>query len=127
VDCTGEILDKWNEGDSLWVKVKVSSEYLKFIVPKGFISVDGTSLTICDVRDHDSDDQNSDANNMNGWFTFMLISHTQQNVIIPSKGIGDLVNLEVDVLAKMVEKSLIALTDKLERRVSNIESSMRGS
>jgi len=59
---------------------------MKYIVPKGFIAVDGTSLTICDVNQNEN------------WFTFMLVSHTQQKVIIPKKSIGDFVNIEVKIL-----------------------------
>ena len=101
VDCTGTIMDKWKEGDSLWIKVKVNSDMMKYIVPKGFICIDGTSLTICDVDKKES------------WFTFMLISHTQQNVIIPKKEIGSKLNIEVDVLAKMVEQSLQGLYEEI--------------
>ena len=64
VDCTGTILDKWSDGDSLFVKVQVPAQYLKYIVSKGFVAVDGTSLTVCEVGP--------------GWFTFMLVPHTQQ-------------------------------------------------
>lgn len=110
-------MNKWNEGDSLWVKVEVPLEYLKYIVPKGFISVDGTSLTICDVSQNDHVDA--------GWFTFMLIEHTQKNVIIPEKAIGELVNLEVDVLAKMVEKSVDAFTSRFEKRLIRLEKSLK--
>ena len=46
-------------------------------MPKGFVCVDGTSLTICEVNVEQS------------WFTFMLVAHTQQNVIIPKKTIGE--------------------------------------
>ena len=91
VDCTAEIIEKYFEGDSLWIKVQLPHEFIKFIVPKGFVCVDGTSLTICDV-----DTQTST-------FTFMLVAHTQQSVIIPRREIGDKVNIEVDVLAKMVK------------------------
>lgn len=70
---------------------------MKYIVSKGFIAVDGTSLTICDVG--------------RNYFTFMLVPHTQMNVVIPSKPIGDLVNLEVDVLAKLVENSFAKYTN----------------
>jgi riboflavin synthase len=50
VDGTGEILDRWTEGESLWMKVAVSGQNMaQYIVPKGFICIDGTSLTICDV------------------------------------------------------------------------------
>ena len=101
VDCTGKIIDKWREGESLWVKVVTPKEYLNYIVPKGFIAIDGTSLTICDVNTNEN------------WFTFMLISHTQQNVIIPQKAVGDLVNIEVDVLAKLVASSLDGLRQSL--------------
>ena len=100
VDCTGKIVDKWKENDSLWVKVKIPDTFIKYIVPKGFICIDGTSLTICDV------------DTVTNCFTFMLIAHTQQHVIIPSKSINDEVNIEVDVLAKMVDQSLSSFNDR---------------
>ena len=103
VDCTGPITEKYFEGDSLWIKVQVPDEFIKFIVTKGFICVDGTSLTICDVDTAKST------------FTFMLIAHTQQSVIIPQKEIGDHVNIEVDVLAKMVSQSLGGIFDRLDK------------
>ena len=108
VDCTGEIIEKYQELDSLWFKVKLPEEIIKFINIKGFIAVDGTSLTICDVNILDS------------WFTFMLIPHTQQNVIIPKKNIGDHVNIEVDILAKMVDRSFNGIYERL----LNIEKSI---
>jgi len=74
------------EGDSLWIKVKTDPEILRYIVPKGFIAIDGTSLTVCDV------------NASENWFTFMLIEYTQKKIIVPQKPVGGLVNLEVDVL-----------------------------
>ena len=113
VDCTGEIIKKWKEGDSLWIKVKVPSNYIKYIVPKGFICIDGTSLTICETNTEES------------WFTFMLIAHTQQAVIIPNKKQGDFVNVEVDVLAKMVERSLEAYAvqnDELKQKLDSLEA-----
>ncbi|XP_073281148.1 riboflavin synthase [Primulina huaijiensis] len=94
VDGTGEIVEKVAEGDSLWVKVKVTNELLKYIVPKGFIAVDGTSLTVVDVFDDE------------GCFNFMLVAYTQQKVVIPLKEVGQKVNLEVDILGKYVERLL---------------------
>lgn len=82
------------EDDSLWVKVKTSPELLKYIVPKGFIAVDGTSLTVVDVFDKED------------CFNFMLVSYTQQKVVIASKKVGQKVNLEVDILGKYVERLL---------------------
>ena len=51
VDSTGVIVEKKPEGDSLWIKVKADKGLLKYIVPKGFIAVDGTSLTVVDVME----------------------------------------------------------------------------
>uniref|UniRef100_A0A7C9CYM1 Riboflavin synthase n=1 Tax=Opuntia streptacantha TaxID=393608 RepID=A0A7C9CYM1_OPUST len=94
VDGTGEIVSLDPEGDSLWVKVKTSPEILKYIVPKGFIAVDGTSLTVVDVFDKEE------------CFNFMLVAYTQQKVVIPLKKVGQKVNLEVDILGKYVERLL---------------------
>ncbi|MCL7021853.1 hypothetical protein MKW94_000179 [Papaver nudicaule] len=94
VDGTGEIVSLEFEGDSLWVKVKTPPEVLKFLVPKGFIAVDGTSLTVCKVFDDEE------------CFNFMLVAYTQQNVVIPLKKVGQKVNLEVDILGKYVERLL---------------------
>ncbi|CAK9148636.1 unnamed protein product [Ilex paraguariensis] len=94
VDGTGEIVGTEVEGDSLWVKVSTDKELLKYIVPKGFIAVDGTSLTVVDVFDEDV------------CFNFMLVAYTQQKVVIPLKKVGQKVNLEVDILGKYVERLL---------------------
>ncbi|KAL7000394.1 riboflavin synthase [Sarracenia purpurea var. burkii] len=94
VDGTGEIVAKEPEGDSLWLKVKTAPELLKFIVPKGFIAVDGTSLTVVRVFDEEE------------CFNFMLVDYTQQKVVIPLKKVGQKVNLEVDILGKYVERLL---------------------
>lgn len=94
VDGTGVIVSKVPEGDSLWVKVKAGKELLKFVVPKGFIAVDGTSLTVVDVFDDEE------------CFNFMLVAYTQQKVVIPLKKVGQKVNLEVDILGKYVERLL---------------------
>ena len=96
VDGTGEIVLFKTEGDSLWVKVKTSPDLMKYIVPKGFIAVDGTSLTVVKVYDDES------------CFDFMLVAYTQQKVVIPTKKVGDRVNLEVDILGKYVERILKA-------------------
>mmetsp|Transcript_18154 Transcript_18154/g.35658 ORF Transcript_18154/g.35658 Transcript_18154/m.35658 type:complete len:240 (+) Transcript_18154:162-881(+) len=106
VDNTGEIVNKRQDADSLWITIKVAPEMLSGIVHKGFIAVDGTSLTICDVDPSAST------------FNFMLVAHTQTAVIIPKKEVGDLVNLELDVMGKFVQQSMKTLTD----RVAALES-----
>jgi riboflavin synthase len=103
VDGTGTIMSMTPENDSLWVKVAAPSVLLNSIVTKGFVAVDGTSLTVVDV------------NRVEGWFTFMLVAYTQQHIIIPRKQKGDRVNLETDVLGKYVERSLSSVVERLER------------
>lgn len=88
VDCVGEILEKYREDESLWFKIRLPAEYIASVTPKGCITVDGTSLTVCEV------------NQTERWFTLMLIHHTQQHVVIPLHPVGDYVNIEVDVIAK---------------------------
>lgn len=110
VDGTGEIIDRWQEGDSLFMKVTVSGDLLKYIVPKGFVAVDGTSLTVVDV----------DTKEM--WFTFMLVEYTQKKIIMPGKSVGDLVNIEVDILGKYSENALAALLPRLEALEATVAS-----
>jgi riboflavin synthase len=47
VDGTGNILEKRFEGDSLWVKISLTDALLPFVIPKGYVAIDGTSLTVC--------------------------------------------------------------------------------
>lgn len=67
---------------------------LRYIVHKGFVALDGTSLTITRVDD------------VQGWFEVMLIAYTQEKVVLARKQVGETVNVEVDVLAKYAEKSM---------------------
>ena len=110
VDGTGEIIDRWQDEDSLFIKVKVGSDLLPYIVPKGFIAIDGTSLTVVEVNKEES------------WFTFMLVEYTQKKIIIPGKSVGEKVNLEVDVLGKYSENALAALIPRLEALEAKVES-----
>lgn len=102
VDGTGTVLERWIDNDSLWYKIETSDEILRYIVPKGFIAIDGTSLTVVDV------------NTVEKWFSFMLVEYTQKKIIIPAKLPGAKVNLEVDVLGKYSENTLAALIPRLE-------------
>jgi riboflavin synthase len=109
VDGTGSVLERWVDKDSLWYKIQTSKEILKYIVPKGFIAVDGTSLTVVDV------------NPIDNWFTFMLVEYTQKKIIIPSKVLGDAVNLEVDILGKYSDQSYASILLRLESLEAQVE------
>lgn len=92
IDSTGQITSLRRDEDALWVTVKADPAIMRYIVPKGYIALDGTSLTVVDVGED--------------WFTVTLVAYTQQQIILPQKQAGDAVNIEVDVLGKYVEKML---------------------
>lgn len=97
VDCTAEIIDKRPDGNAVTFRFRpAKSEFLKYIVYKGFIAIDGTSLTVTAVNDEE------------GWWEVMLIAYTQERVVVANKEIGDSINLEVDILAKYAERSMAA-------------------
>ncbi|KAK6498821.1 Riboflavin synthase alpha chain [Arthrobotrys musiformis] len=99
VDCTATIVRKVPDGNALSFTFKLPEEYIRnvwYIVEKGFITVDGASLTITHV-DH-----------AKGEFGVMLIAYTQEKVVTAKKEVGDLVNIEVDQVGKYVEKSVEA-------------------
>jgi len=96
VDGTGVIVSKKIEKDSLWVTISVAQDLLRYIVQKGYICVDGASLTVCEVG--------------TDYFTFMLVQYTQKKIFIPKKNVGEKVNLEVDIMGKHI----VAYLDKLD-------------
>lgn len=108
VDEVGIIEAMTPDGEALTVRVRPPPHLMAYIVPKGFICVDGTSLTVCE------------ADPAKGWFDFMLVAYTQQHITLPKKAVGDKVNLEVDVTAKYVERSVGALA----ARVAELEAKL---
>merc|ERR1712039_1086791 len=79
-----------------------SSEILPFVVPKGYIAVDGTSLTVCEVNQRER------------WFNLMLIAHTQQCIVLPKKKVGDRVNLEADCLGKYAAAAVAGVRERVD-------------
>jgi riboflavin synthase len=94
VDGTGVVVASTPDGEARMVTIEVSPELAIYIVQKGYIAVDGVSLTIVSRTDTS--------------FTISLIAHTQQAVILGNQDIGAVVNLEVDIMAKYVESLLRA-------------------
>lgn len=94
VDTTGKITAITRDKEALVFKIEIDRSFMKYVVPKGYIAVDGASLTVCDVKQCS--------------FTFMMIEFTQAHVVTASKQIGDLVNIEVDIMGKYIEKLLEA-------------------
>ncbi len=90
VDGTGTIREKKLSGEYTFYTFDSSEEILKYIVQKGSIAVDGISLTVVGLD--------------NRSFSVAIIPHTLTATNIGDKGIGDRVNLEVDIIGKYVEK-----------------------
>eukprot|EP00924_Labyrinthula_sp_SR-Ha-C_P002126 snap_masked-scaffold_19-processed-gene-1.42-mRNA-1 protein AED:0.01 eAED:0.01 QI:0/-1/0/1/-1/1/1/0/235 len=113
VDCTATIVKKVVDGDSVRYSLKVDEAKNIFsIVEKGYVAIDGTSLTVTFV------DYSSKT------FGFMLVNYTQKKVIISKKEVDDKVNLEVDIIGKYVSSTLETFTkriDSLEARLQKLE------
>jgi len=93
IDGTGTVVSIQPEGNAYRVRIAFPHELGKYIAMKGSIAVDGTSLTVAAMGEQD-------------WFEVAIIPHSWQNTIIRYYKPGDRVNLEVDVLAKYVERLL---------------------
>jgi riboflavin synthase len=94
VDTTGEILSIQLDKDAIVFEIGIDRNMMKYIVEKGYVAVDGASLTVCEVKESS--------------FKFMMIQYTQAHVVTASKAVGDIVNVEVDITGKYIEKLLAA-------------------
>jgi riboflavin synthase len=90
VEGVGKVLSLTPEDGALLVRSAAPLELMHYVVKKGFIAVDGISLTVTDC-DHDS-------------FSISLVAYTQRNTTLASKKPGDPVNIETDIIAKYVER-----------------------
>ena len=90
VDGTGEIASIASESDARLIAIGAPSSLTRYVVEKGFIAVDGTSLTVVKCDDES--------------FVVTVIPFTLDNTVFGFRREGDTVNLEVDILAKYVER-----------------------
>lgn len=91
VDGTGEIIKLEKDGDNtLLVTIAISEKLSRYLVKKGYITIDGMSITVIDVAPT--------------WFTVTFIPHTQAVTVVSHYCPGRTVNIEVDILGKYVEK-----------------------
>jgi len=89
IDDIGKITAIKHEQEAIEITVEVPRRLLRYMAVKGFIAVDGLSLTVVRLGE--------------GSFTISLIDFTQRNTTIGKHKTGDIVNLEVDIIAKYVE------------------------
>jgi riboflavin synthase len=88
VDGTGKIISSRMEGDAVMIRIEAPADLMRFIVNKGFITVDGASLTVVDK------------NNVS--FRVSIVGYTREHITLVDKKTGDDVNLEADIIGKYV-------------------------
>ncbi|KAL1722034.1 hypothetical protein EV715DRAFT_270494 [Schizophyllum commune] len=102
VDTTATLVERTSDGDSQRLTFELPEptvtrpSLLPYLIPKGYVTIDGASLTITGVDD------------AKRRFSIMLIQHTQEKITLSKKPIGAKVNIEVDMVGKYVEKSVVA-------------------
>jgi len=99
VDTIAKISEKRQDGEAVVYRfVPRDKEVLRWVVEKGYVGLDGASLTVTRVVDGEGGEV--------GWWEVMLISYTQDKVVMGGKVVGDEVNVEVDMVGKYVDKSV---------------------
>lgn len=103
VDTIASVASVTPDGNALTFRLEPrDKDVLRYVVEKGYVTLDGASLTVTQVGDRE------------GWWEVMLISYTQERVVMGGKKAGDAVNVEVDMVGKYVEKSVQAYFEGLE-------------
>ncbi|MEM9263784.1 MAG: riboflavin synthase, partial [Pseudomonadota bacterium] len=104
VDGVGTIKSFRPDGDALWLAVSITPSLMRYVAQKGYVAIDGASLTVVNLGPD--------------WFDVTLVSYSQEKLILPQKNMGEKVNIEVDILAKYVER-ILASTDQSDQRQSS--------
>lgn len=94
VDAVGTVVGACPDGDSRRIGISVPADLGKMIAAKGSVTVDGASLTVNEVRDVDGATH----------FAVNIIPHTASHTTLGSLETGDAVNVEIDVLARYLER-----------------------
>lgn len=98
IDGTGKITKIQNDGNATWIYINAPKKILNLIIEKGSVAIDGISLTVAKVSEKD--------------FAVSVIPHTSSETTLTSKKVGDIVNLENDVIGKYVQKLLNVKNDE---------------
>jgi riboflavin synthase len=92
IDCIGEIKKIKKNKNSIDFIIEVDNRYIKYIVPKGSITIDGVSLTVNDVYSNS--------------FRLTIIPHTLKETLIKNYIVGSKINIETDLFARYIEHIL---------------------
>lgn len=107
IDDTGVITSFVKEDNAVWVNIECDPELMKYIVFKGSVALDGISLTVAKVSE-------------NG-FSVSVIPHTKEETTLLSKKVGDIINIECDVIGKYVENMMKFSQKETEKKKSKID------
>ena len=109
IDCTGKIDEIRKTPNNRDVVVYCEEEWGSYLIPKGWIAIDGVSLTVVDVG--------------NNWFSISLIPETLKQTVLGKKTKGDIVNLEFDhttkVIVRTVERMLPEIKIQMLEEIKN--------
>lgn len=92
VDAIGTIIRIERDDNAIWYTIQANSNVMRYIVEKGSIAIDGISLTVASIE--------------RDYFRVSVIPHTAKETILSQKRIGDVVNLENDIVGKYIERFL---------------------
>lgn len=90
IDGTGTIVGKRREANAVYYTIETTPQLLRYCIQKGSIAIDGTSLTIFGLNDTS--------------LMISLIPHTLSYSVVGQKGIGEIVNIECDLVGKYIER-----------------------
>ncbi|MBM7615662.1 riboflavin synthase [Alkaliphilus hydrothermalis] len=103
IDDVGVIQKYEKEDNAVWITIKPPAHLMKYLILKGSIAIDGVSLTVAQLGEDD--------------FKVSIIPHTKDETTLISKGVGDLVNLECDMVGKYIERLMgIKVEEKKEKK-----------
>lgn len=111
IECTGRVHSIRPEHGDFRVTVELPEEYLRFVIPKGSIAIDGVSMTVVDVAD--------------GRFSVAVIPTTWRQTTLGTRSPGERVNIETDILSRTVVARLDALISSHEDRETALRTGLR--
>ena len=103
IDCTGKIDEIRKTPNNRDVVVYFEEEWRSCLIPKGWIAIDGVSLTVVDVGDN--------------WFSISLIPETLEHTVLGQKIEGDDVNLEFDLTTKVIVKTIQRMFPEIKKQI----------
>ena len=113
VDCEGTIKSITQDGIAKIYEIEIEHRFMKYIVEKGRITLDGASLSIVDFSENT--------------FQVSLIPHTQEMITLGKKKVGDYINVETDLIGKYIERMLNFKDEEKNSKKSSLDKNFLAS